>query len=70
MRYFHHPEYGIVAFGQDPPPPAPTGENFSFADFGAAVRKITPAMVVVGVATGAAFAIGSGLVARFLFRPR
>lgn len=37
---------------------------------GAALAKITPTLLIVGIATGAAFAIGSGLINRYFFRGR
>ncbi len=37
---------------------------------GVALAKVTPTLVVVGIATGAAFAIGSALVAWALRLPR
>lgn len=36
--------------------------------FTAALKQITPTLLLVGIATGAAFAIGSSLVSRYLFR--
>lgn len=36
--------------------------------FLAAFKEITPTLILVGIVTGAAFAIGGGLVARYLFR--
>lgn len=34
------------------------------------LRRITPALILGGIVTGAAFAIGSGIVAKYLFSPR
>ena len=46
-------------------------ESFSMADLSKAfTHAITPTLIVVGIATGAAFAIGSGLVSRYLFKDR
>jgi len=53
-----------------PPGPAPLddpAETFTLADLGKAIKHITPTLLLVGIATGAAFAIGSGLVSHFLF---
>lgn len=65
-----------MAFGAmvPAPPPAPgpaplddPAETFTLADLGKAIKHITPTLLLVGIATGAAFAIGSGLVSHFLF---
>jgi hypothetical protein len=48
---------------------APPAESFSMADLSKAfTHAITPTLLVVGIATGAAFAIGSGLVSKYLFK--
>jgi len=46
------------------------GETFTLGDVKAALGKITPTLLLMGIATGAAFAIGGGLVSRFVFRDR
>lgn len=43
------------------------GEQQTEDDFRGALRQLTPSLLVVGIATGAAFAIGSGLVSHYLF---
>lgn len=43
------------------------GEQVAKDDFRSALRQLTPSLLVVGIATGAAFAIGSGLVSHYLF---
>jgi hypothetical protein len=50
------------------PPPAPPVNTFTLADLKSALHQITPTILVVGIATGAAFAIGSKLVDRYIFR--
>lgn len=50
---------------QPQPQPAPQDQGFR-----GALMQVTPTLLVVGVATGAAFAIGSGLVSRYLFHGR
>jgi len=58
-------------FGQEAPAPAPPAETQTNEEtLLGALRKITPTLLVVGVATGAAFAIGGGLVSRLVFRSR
>lgn len=37
---------------------------------GDALKRITPTLIIVGIATGAAFAIGSGLIHKYLFKGR
>lgn len=51
-------------------PVAERGETFTLSDLGAALRKVTPTLLVVGIATGAAFAIGAGLINHFVFPPK
>ncbi len=58
-----------------PPPVTPIqaaeeGRTFTLEDVKTAIKNVTPTLLVVGVATGAAFAIGSGLVGRYLFGGR
>ena len=45
-------------------------ESFTISELGNAVKQITPTLIIIGIATGAAFAIGSGLVTRYLFKGR
>ena len=59
---------GQVRVGQPgPPPPAPPPappkpeETFTLSGLGAAIRQVTPTLLVVGIATGMALAIGSGI---------
>lgn len=56
--------------GVDPQPTPKQPESFTLADLGAALKKITPSLLLIGIATGAAFAIGSGLVSRLVFKDR
>jgi len=51
-------------------PSAPAESPLSAEEFGKAFRQITPSLVLVGVATGAAFAIGSALASRYFLSPR
>lgn len=56
-----------------PAPPAPTPAQMVTQDqdtFLAALKKVTPTLLVVGIATGAAFAIGGGIVSHFVFAKR
>lgn len=46
----------------------PKEEKFTLQDLGKAIKNVTPTLLIVGIATGAAFAIGSGLVHRYLFK--
>lgn len=64
--------YALVQIGQTAPPPPPQAEErrAAFAALGDAVRQVTPTLLIVGIATGAAFAIGSELVHLFLFPKR
>lgn len=50
-----------------PTPPAPKDDSLLGNIFGDALRQVTPTLLLVGIATGAAFAIGSGLVSRYVF---
>lgn len=59
--------FGQTQAAPDSAPP-PTHEDPSPETLLDALKKITPTLLVVGVATGAAFAIGGGLVNRFFFR--
>lgn len=65
-----------VAIGQaiptaaDPVPPQPPNNGGVIQQTGDALRNITPALLILGVAGGAAFAIGSGLVHRYFFNGR
>jgi hypothetical protein len=43
-------------------------QSFTLSELGSAIKNITPTLIIVGIATGAAFAIGSGLVTRYLFK--
>jgi hypothetical protein len=64
--------------GQHPPAAAPTTPPdaqpqpevtvFSTEGLGKAIKQVTPTLLVVGIATGAAFAIGGALVNRYLFK--
>lgn len=60
--------------GALPPPggePVPAGaETFTLGDMKQALSRVTPTLLFVGIATGAAFAIGGGLVSRFVFRDK
>lgn len=64
-----HPTTAQLArIGQANPPAAtltPAEEQSSFSQ---ALRQITPTLLIVGIATGAAFALGSGLVSRYIFK--
>lgn len=69
----------MVVFGQaiptngDPQPPSPgpaPSDRGVLESTGDALKQITPSLIVLGVAAGAAFALGSGLVHRYLFKSR
>jgi len=65
--------YGFVRIGQaglDPPQPQPNPQRFTIEEIGNAVKQITPTLLIVGIAAGAAFALGSGLVHRYVFKGR
>jgi hypothetical protein len=49
----------------DPPMPVKE-ETFTFSELGKALRNITPSLLLVGIATGFAFAVGAGLAGRLL----
>lgn len=56
------------ATGSAPTPaPADTTVTVETDSVLGALKKITPTLLIVGVATGAAFALGGGLVSHFLF---
>lgn len=73
--YYHYQasQQPLVAVGQNAASADPTQQpadpnaplDWSAVD---ALKRITPTLLIVGIATGAAFAIGSGLVSRYLFR--
>lgn len=44
-----------------------TSSGFTIEDAKAGLKAVTPTLLIVGIFTGAAFAIGSGLVSRYLF---
>lgn len=46
------------------PAPEPSAKPQSLGD---AVRQITPTLLLVGIATGFAFAIGNGIASRYVF---
>ena len=56
--------YRPLVIGQQDPAPA---ETFTIDDLAKAVHKVTPSLLILGIATGAAFAIGSGLAHRYFF---
>lgn len=69
-RYpYPYPVYPQVRIGQvpgptppaPPPPPPKPEETFTLSGLGAAIRQVTPTLLVVGIATGMALAIGSGI---------
>ena len=64
----NHPPY--IRFGQaiQETPAPPAQEPLTLSNLGKALGQITPTLLVVGIATGAAFAIGSGLVSRYVFK--
>ncbi len=66
--------YRGTGFGIGALPPrlevAPTEESFTISDIKTAITHVTPTLLIVGIATGAAFAVGSGLVHHFLFKGR
>ena len=41
-------------------------EAFTVSNLANAIQQVTPSLIVVGIATGASFAIGSWLVTRYL----
>lgn len=45
-------------------------ERFDLAGLKKALHQATPTLIAGAIITGAAFAIGSGLVSRYLFPPR
>jgi hypothetical protein len=51
------------------PPNAPD-VTFTLTGLGAALRSVTPTLIVVGIFTGAAFALGSGIVGRYVLSDR
>lgn len=50
------------------PPDGPDDEGFSSEGLIHGLKRITPTLLLVGVATGAAFAVGSAIVQRWIFR--
>ena len=68
----------FVYVGQSVPRPLVTANeaareevvSFDLAGIREALARVTPTLLIVGIATGAAFAIGSGLVSRLIFRSR
>ena len=46
--------------------PAQQQEAFTIANVAKAITQVTPTLVIVGIATGASFALGSYLVSRFI----
>jgi hypothetical protein len=60
---------GTTAGALNPDPPAPPAPAPS-ADWLAGLKQITPALLLVGIATGAAFAIGGVIVNRYLLPAR
>lgn len=53
--------------GADEPSAAPL-TAFNVEEMKNALHGITPSLLILGIAGGAAFAIGSGLVSRYLFK--
>ena len=51
-----------------PPPPTPASPESFMADLAKGLKGVTPSLLIIGITAGAAFAIGSGLVGRYLFR--
>lgn len=49
------------------PPTQQERETFTLENLTRAVQNITPSLIVAGIAAGAAAAIGSALVARYVF---
>ena len=60
-----HPYARIGQIRERPPiatdPPDQPQETFTLSGLGAAIRQVTPTLLIVGVATGMALAIGSGI---------
>lgn len=46
----------------------PSGEHFTLADLGAAIKKVTPAVLILGIATGFAFALGNGIASKYVLK--
>jgi hypothetical protein len=60
----------IGAYPQQAPPADPPPESFTLDDIHNALKRVTPSLLLIGIATGAAFAIGAGLVSRLIFNER
>ena len=59
----------IATIGQAPPGEMTPAEEQRFVDrLNAGLREITPALLLVGIATGFAYAVGSGLGSAFVER--
>ena len=64
-----------TSIGQAPPDAMTPAEQQRFVDrLSAGLREVTPALLLVGIATGFAYAVGSGLgmafVERYIFGSR
>lgn len=51
-----------------PPSTPPQRAEFTPEGFLSALKSVTPTILVIAIATGAAMALGSGLVGRFVFK--
>ena len=59
--------YVPIKIGADAPPPPPSPEDpLTLGNIGTAFSKISLGVIIVGIATGAAFAIGAGLADRYV----
>lgn len=67
---YAYPRPDVLQFGQAPPLDEKEQEERGVRAIKSALGSITPTLILVGIATGAAFAIGSGLVHRYVFKER
>ena len=56
----------VIGQADPAPTPAQQQETFTIDNLAKAIRQVTPSLLVVGIATGASFAIGSYLVSRYI----
>ena len=65
----------LSRIGEDPTapaaPPTPQQKDQTAIDnIAAGIKQVTPTLLIVGIATGAAFAIGSGIIQYYIFSPK
>lgn len=66
--WHYDPRTQTVIGANGVPPPKTEREKEQEGAIRSAIKQVTPTLILVGVITGASFAIGSGLVSRYLFR--